>query len=71
MTRWREVHVLMRTFRQPLTEQVGFMRAVVVQNQMHVQPGGDRFIDRIQEFAKLYGIENLLQILACADSIID
>src|SRR5882672_2073535 len=50
----REMHVKTRMPGQPAINERCFMRAVVVQNQMHVQPVGNRGFDAVQELAELH-----------------
>ena len=40
-------------FRQPAPNQRGLVRAIVVQDQMHRQVGGDRDVDRVEELPEL------------------
>jgi hypothetical protein len=49
----REVHVKARMADQPAMNQRRFGCRVVVQDQVHVQSGGHRRVDAVQEFPKL------------------
>ncbi len=49
----REMQMEARSFHQPVTNQLGFMGAVVVQDQMHVQFRGHVLLDGIEEVAEL------------------
>src|ERR1700722_7452440 len=48
-----EVHVEARTFRQPVTNNGGFMSAVVVHDEMHVETRGNGLVDGVQKLAEL------------------
>src|SRR5215469_5088622 len=48
-----EVHVKARMARQPAMNQGGFVRRIVVQDQMHIQGHGHRRIDAIQKFSEI------------------
>src|SRR5271157_5733825 len=49
----REVHVVVRTFSQPAPDQRGLVRAVIVQNEMHLQSRGRRRLDPIEKLTEL------------------
>ena len=49
----REVEVEPRVTRQPATHPRGFVRAVVVEDQVHVQVGRDGAVNRLEELEKL------------------
>ena len=50
-----EVQMEPRPPQEPPTDQGGLMRAIVVQNQMHVQVGWDIGRDRIEKVTELCG----------------
>lgn len=49
----REVQMEARPLQQPLADQGRFMRAIVVEDQMHVQLCGDRRLNRVEELPEL------------------
>lgn len=50
---WREVHVVVRSARQPVFDHSGFVSGVVVHNDVDVEPLGNARVDLLQEVQKL------------------
>src|SRR5271157_3159901 len=49
----RKVHVIVRTLNQPLPDERRFMRAVIVQNEMHLHSRRHCRLDGVEELAEL------------------
>src|SRR5688572_3394611 len=51
-----------QTLQEPPTDQGSRMRAIVIQNQMHVQAGRDGGLDRVEELPELHGSMPLVEL---------
>ena len=61
-----EVGVESGTFRQPVLNQLGLVRSVVVHDEVYVERDGHVLLDRIEEVAELFGT---MALLVLADSL--
>ncbi len=59
---WREVHVEARSLEQPPSNHGGLMRAVVVEDEMHVQLCRDCRLNHVEELPKFSGSLPLVQL---------
>ena len=50
----REVEMETWPFGEPVADQSGFVRAVVIQNEMHLETGWDGGLNRIEKLAELH-----------------
>ena len=57
-----EVQVEARTFGKPAADALGFMRTVVVQDEVHVEFGGHVAFDGIEKSAKLAGTMTTMKL---------
>jgi len=59
--RRRVVHLEARTFREPIANQSRLVGAVVIHDEVHVEPARYLCVNQIEEFAKLGGAVPLVQ----------
>ncbi len=57
-----EVQVEARTFGQPTADQLGFVGAIVIQDEMHLQFGGHVVLDGIEKAAEFAGAMTTMEL---------